>query len=43
MERIVIETDEQTKENLKKLAFKESKTMKELLAEAIKAILKRLK
>ena len=43
MERIVIETDLDTKEKLKMLAFKEKKTMKELLAEAIRKVLIRLK
>lgn len=43
MERIVIETDEETKDQLKTLAFKEGKTMKYLIAEAIQLILKRLK
>ncbi len=43
MERIVIETDEQTKLKLKQLAFKEKKTMKDLIQEAIKTVLKRLK
>ncbi len=43
MQRIVIETDEETKEKLKDLGRQERKTMKVLLAEAIKNILKRLK
>lgn len=43
MERIVIETDSETKQSLKKLALNENKTMKELFAEAIRSLLKRLR
>jgi hypothetical protein len=38
MERIVIETDIETKERLKRMAFKSKTTMKMLLAEAIKLL-----
>ena len=38
MERIVIETDAETKESLKRMAFKKKTTMKMLLAEAIRLL-----
>ncbi len=43
MERIVIETDAETKKDLHELAHREEKSMKQLINEAIKNILKRLK
>lgn len=43
MERIVIETDEQTKDKLHDLAHQEKTTIKQLMAEAIEKLLKRLK
>jgi hypothetical protein len=41
MERIVIETTEEIKKQLKDKSYQEEKTMKELLSEAIEYILKR--
>ena len=43
MERIVIETDLETKSKLYDLAHQEKKTIKTLLTEAIEKVLKRLK
>jgi hypothetical protein len=43
LERIVIETDLETKTKLHDLAYQEKKTIKQLMAEAIEKILKRLK
>ena len=39
MARTIVETDEQTKDALKALAFHEDKTMKELIDEAIKLLI----
>lgn len=43
MERIVIEVEDGTKKELKELGHREEKTMKTLLGEAIKNVLRRLK